>query len=260
MPDGAFCPRHPDSPSVATCQRCGTFVCEHDVQRLVNGVFCEACAVRPEVAYLETLKQKHWGRRDAWAWLFGLSGLSAVFIAVIAATATTTSLSERVLWATCFSLYALLGVAFWLRIRLARLGLVMLFALFVIVLLFSAAPLSLSLLLLVLPGALLGSMLTDVRTKLFFRIEVPSSALEREWRRQCDNPLARSSLSLGVGSFFFPLFAPVAIVSSIIALTRVNPNAQPPIGGRGRATGGLVLGLLGGLFWFGIFGMNVYAQ
>lgn len=84
--------------------------------------------------------------------------------------------------------------------------------------------------------------------------------LEREWRRQYDNPLARSALSLGIGSFFVPFFAPIALVTSVIALLRVNPKAQPPIGGRGRAIAGLVLGLLGGLFWFGIIAAQLSHQ
>lgn len=255
MPDGTFCPRHPDAASVATCQRCGTFVCELDVKRLVNGVFCESCAVRPEVAYLEALKQRHWGRREAWAWLFGLSGVGAILAAVIAATATTTSLTNRLVFGAPFVAYGLVGIAFWLRVRLARTGLTVLFTLFAIVMLVEVGPLSVIALL--LPGGLLVSMLTDVRTKLFFRIDVPSAVLEREWRRQYDNPLARSALSLGFGSFFFPLFAPIAVVTSVIALTRVNANAQPPIGGRGRALAGLVLGLVGALFWFGLFGAQL---
>ncbi|MER2560749.1 MAG: hypothetical protein ABTQ32_08525 [Myxococcaceae bacterium] len=258
MPDGAFCPRHPDSESVATCQRCGTFVCEHDVKRLVNGVFCEACAVRPEIAYLETLKQKHWGHRDAWAWLFGLSGVAALFAAFLVAMSTTTNVFGRVVWAGGLVGYAVLGIAFWLRVKLARLGLAALFGVLAIVLLVEVGPVSLVSLL--LPGGLLVSMLTDVRTKLFFRIDVSSTVLEREWRRQYDNPLARSALSLGIGSFFVPFFAPIALVTSVIALLRVNPKAQPPIGGRGRAIAGLVLGLLGGLFWFGIIAAQLSHQ
>lgn len=258
MPDGAFCPRHPDSASVATCQRCGTFVCEHDVKRLVNGVFCEACAARPEIAYLETLKQRHWGQRDAWAWLFGLAGVAAILVAAVAATRTTTSLTNRLVFGAPFVVFGIVGIAFWLRVRLARIGVALLFGLLAIVLLVEAGPLALVSLL--LPGGLLVSMLTDVRTKLFFRIDVSSAVLEREWRRQYDNPLARSALSLGIGSFFVPFFAPIALVTSVIALLRVNPKAQPPIGGRGRAIAGLLLGLLGGLFWFGIIAAQLSHQ
>lgn len=224
----------------------------------MNGVFCETCAVRPEVAYLDTLKQQYWGKREVWAWLFGLSGVAAIFAAVIAATAKTTNVTARLVWAGSFAAFAGLGIAFWLGVKHARVGLVLLFALFAIVMLVEVGPLSVISLL--LPGALLVSMLTDVRTKLFFRIDVSSAVLEREWRRQYDNPLARSALSLGFGSFFFPLFAPIAVVSSVIALTRVNPNAQPPIGGRGRAVAGLVLGLLGALFWFGLFGAQLLRE
>lgn len=254
MPDGAFCPRHPDSASVGTCQRCGTFVCEDDVKRLVNGVFCEDCAVRPEIAYLDAIKQRHWGKRDVWAWLFGLSGVGSVVGAIATATTSTAEDRSPLLWALVLGVYAIVGIAFWLRIRAARVALVLLFAVFAGWMTISAGPMALIGLL--VPGLFLISALTNVRTRLFFEIEVSAATLEREWRREYDNPLARSAVSWGLGSFFIPLFAPVAIITSILALLRVNPSAQPPIGGRGRAIAGLVLGLLGGLFWFGLYGLQ----
>lgn len=222
------------------------------MKRLVNGVFCEACAVRPEIAYLETLKQKHWGKRDVWAWLFGLSGVAAVVPGIAAATAVTSTDWASAGWALLFFAYSIVGVSFWLRLRFARAGLAVLYTLLSLGL-FSVAGVF-ALVSVLLPGLLIISALTNVRTKLFFKMEVPAQLLEREWRREYDNPLARSALSLGFGSFFFPFFAPVAVVTSVIALTRVNSTAQPPVGGRGRAIGGLILGLLGGLFWFGIYG------
>jgi hypothetical protein len=258
--NAATCPRHAERTVVGTCTRCGTFVCDEDMRPLVNGVFCADCAVRPEINYLDAYRQAHWGKRDSWAWLMGLTGLaSAVTSALLL---TTIDVAEPLLtgalpWVFFTTLYAVLGVAFWFRVRLARPALVALVALLGIVLVASVGPMAL--VSMIIPVALVGSALTTTRTKLFFQIPVSAAALETEWRRLYDNPIARQALSYGLASLFFPFFAPLALVMGLIGLARVNPKATPSIGGRMPALAGVVLGLLVTAGWVLVIGFNVFS-
>src|SRR5262245_21839441 len=71
----ARCATHPDRPALTTCERCGAFICDLDRRLVGTQVFCETCATRPEIDYLEQFRLKYWGKRDAWGWLFGVGAL-----------------------------------------------------------------------------------------------------------------------------------------------------------------------------------------
>lgn len=244
-PTDAQCAKHPGVAAVGSCSRCGTFVCADDARRLMQGTFCADCAARPEVAFLDTYRSTHWGKRDSWAWLFGVTGL-------ISAAATVgllglvdfaeLSVAGPLGWALFTALYAVTAVAFWARVRLARVALAALVGLLGVVLLRALGPPALVSLL--LPVWLTVSALTNVRTKLFFRIEVPPAQLERAWRRGYDTPVARQALSYGIGGLFLPVFAPLAVVLGVVGLLRVDPRATPPVGGRAASLAGVVLGVL----------------
>lgn len=228
------------------------------MRRLVNGVFCTDCAVRPEVDYLEAYKRAHWGRRDSWAWLLGLTGV--VSAAMAAFLLTMIDLAEPFFtgalpWVVFTASYSVVGVAFWFRVRLARTGLVVLVTLLGVVLVASLGPIALATM--VIPLGVAASALTTTRTKLFFQMDVTAAALEREWRRLYDNPIARQALSYGLASLFFPLFGPVAVVTGLVGLARVNPTAAPPIGGRLAAIAGVLLGLVVTVGWVLVLGLNV---
>ena len=55
--EGARCLEHPDLEAVGTCSRCGRFVCAVDQRTVGPRQFCEQCAARPEVDYLEVLSR-----------------------------------------------------------------------------------------------------------------------------------------------------------------------------------------------------------
>ena len=225
----------------------------------MNGVFCADCAVRPEVDFLDAYKREHWGKRDSWAWLLGLTGLASAAISTFMLTTVDLAaplFTGALAWVVFTALYAVVGVAFWFRVRLARPGLVVLVALLGVVLVASLGPAAL--VSMVIPLGVAGSALTTTRTKLFFRIDVTAAALEKEWRRLYDNPIARQALSYGVASLFFPLFGPIALVTGFIGLSRVNPAATPSIGGRGAALAGVVLGFVVTLGWILVLGISVF--
>ncbi len=227
----------------------------------MNGVFCADCAARPEVDYLDAYKREHWGKRDSWAWLLGLTGLASA--ATSAFLLTTIDLDEPLLtgplpWLVFTALYAVIGVAFWRRVQLARRGLFFIVAPLGVALAVSLGPMSVTLLGIPIIAATMA--LRSTRTKLFFQMEVPVAALEAAWSHQHDNPLARRALSLGLWSLLMPLFAPLAAVMGIIGLRRVRPDARPPIGGRRESLGGLVLGLGVTLYWAVSIGIKAWAE
>ncbi|MDP1918508.1 MAG: hypothetical protein Q8L14_19830 [Myxococcales bacterium] len=224
----------------------------------MNGMFCADCAARPEVDFLDAYKREHWGKRDSWAWLLGLTGL--VSAATSAFLLTTIDLAEPFLtgalpWLVFTALYAVIGVAFWFRVRHARAALVVLVVLLGIVLVAALGPMALGTMM--IPLAIAASALTTTRTKLFFQMDVTAAALEKEWRRRYDNPMARQALSYGLASLFFPLFGPIAFVTGLIGLSRVNPTATPSIGGRKAALVGVLLGFVVTLAWVLVVGMIV---
>ena len=51
VPASAVCPKHPDQPAVATCARCGTFICQ-TCSASVNPPLCEACHARRGIPLL----------------------------------------------------------------------------------------------------------------------------------------------------------------------------------------------------------------
>jgi hypothetical protein len=93
------------------------------------------------------------------------------------------------------------------------------------------------------------SIYNDTRNKLFFKVEMPRETLRKAWHLYKNNAVARAGLMLGVLGLFFPGVGLIALVCSGIGLRNVDPDAQPPIGRKGQAIAGLVLGAVGCLFW-----------
>ncbi|MBN8230157.1 hypothetical protein JYK02_21835 [Corallococcus macrosporus] len=247
------CAVHPEQPAGATCTRCGTFLCA-DCATSVPGLgvrlYCQACAARPDVNYLEALRQRYWGKRDEWAWL--VAGVTLLLCVGVAA-----ALAQWGLRATRQSLFALVllvpvpvGVAFFLGQRWARHALV-------------PTPLVMAVaadalerdgrflfFLCAIPGLLIALRIhRDVRNQLFFRLPVSSGALKLLWELRFNNPLARQAVHFGFGAVFMPLLSPIAVICGVVALTRVDLKATPPIGRRGQAITGIVLGLVSPAVW-----------
>ncbi|NNB89895.1 hypothetical protein HI292_30600 [Corallococcus exiguus] len=248
------CAVHPDLPAGGTCSRCGSFFCA-DCATSVAGLgvrlYCTACAARPDVNYLEALRQRYQGRRDDWAWVVG-------GVTLLLCVATAAALAQWGLRATKESLFTLVllipvpvGVAFFLGQRWAR------HALLATPLVMAVAADALArnarflFFLCAIPGLLTALRIhRDVRNQLFFRLPVSPGALKALWDQRFNNPMARQALRFGYSSLFMPLLSPLAVICGAVALTRVDLTATPPIGRRGQAIAGLVLGFLSPLLWW----------
>lgn len=249
VPAGATCPRHAGSAAIAACRRCGTFVCIDDRVSLDGSDFCRECAARPDVDYLEAFRLKYWGKRDSWAWFFGVTAVVNVIIGLtVIANAFSNELTvPNVALGIVILVWAGLAGAFWAGVKAARWGLVGAFALYAVALIAAAGIAGVGGI--IFPLAFVASALGSVRTKLFFKMDVPREQLRKTWALLHDNVLARNAMTLGFAGMLFPPFAPMALVLGIVGLRRVDPNAYPPIGRRAHAITGIVLGALGTLVW-----------
>lgn len=235
----------------AVCFRCGLFLASEGVVLLGANAFCAACARRPDVDYVEAFRLKHWGRRDGWAWIVGLSGLMYGGFALAAAIGTLTQGGENtprvLLGSAMLFLFGAVNVAFFFKVRPARWAVG---ALWLAVALFNLTRNEVTgLPVLLVTVVLLASMLTNWRTRLFFELPVPRAKLESMWRRYHDNVLARAALTLAVGGLLLPPLAPAALVLGVVGLRRVDPKAWPPVGRRGYALAGIMLGAVATLGW-----------
>ncbi len=252
MADAAVCPRHPTEPVAGACARCGAFICARDSKLVDTKLYCETCAARPDVDWLEGFKQKYWGRRDGWAWLFGIGAVLNLV------TAVGMLFDPQVRLTAPFVLVSsVAGALWWLKIPAARwvvVGSLVASTVFIAV---TVSPFAIAAT--VLPLLVVLSVATSTRTKLFFELEVSRDELRRMWDLYANNQVARYALSLGVlGLLVWPV-APVAIVCGVIGLARVDPDAKPPIGRRGSAIAGVALGVAGMLIAsFAVFAGSRY--
>jgi hypothetical protein len=212
-------------------------------------MFCAECAVRPEVDYLEAYRLQYWGKRDSWAWLYGVGGLLN-FLIGLAMAADSLGRPEALAEAAVLLLSGVNSVLFWLGFRVARLGAVLgiLAAGMIHVVANGAQGLAAT----VLPLIITLSVISSTRNKLFFKLDVSRSELRKSWDTFHNNTIARSASTLGVAGLLIPVFAPFAIGCGIVGLRRVNPNALPPIGNKRRAVAGIVLGVVGLVLWTGL--------
>lgn len=245
--EAAHCPAHPDQPVLGTCARCGAFYCEQD-RWVVNGkTYCEACSVRPEVDYLEGFRLKYWGKRDGWAWIMGLGAVVNVLSGLVIFAAGKVEAMPIGL----FGLVAgVVGACFWMGVPWARKAIigVPIGSMVVGMLAGDATSVGRG----IIPLLVTIYVLNDTRNKLFFREEVSPEALKKAWDLYMNNTMARAGVMLGVLSFL-PGVGVIALLCSIIGLRRVNPNATPPVGRKGQAIAGIILGALGTLGWGAFF-------
>lgn len=246
-----MCPRHPDVAAVASCRRCGAFVCAQDSVQVEASVFCPECAARPDVDYLEAFRLKFWGKRDSWAWFFGIGGAFNLLtgLALVVGALLNNQLAAVPVGVVVVAL-GVSGVLFWFGLPLARwllLGGVALLGVAQAVTLGPAGMLSI-----VIPLLVVGSAIFNTRNKLFFKRDVTRAELKKSWDILHNNTIARSSTTLGIGGLLIGFFAPLAIITGVIGLRRVDPTAHPPIGNKGYAIAGIVLGAIGTLLWGGI--------
>lgn len=195
----ATCPRHPGAVAVGTCRRCGTFVCETDQVVVAAERYCPDCSALPEVDPVLALRERCWGRRDAWAWVVGLGAVLPLLAAgwlVALKLGGNPRASGRV--AAEAAAYALVGLCFFSGLRWARHAmLAMSFGPLAVMgwLGLDSKPgtfnvyamffLALSTVFAIVSIAIYRS----TRNKLFFRIAVPRADLESLWRARGEPPV-----------------------------------------------------------------------
>jgi hypothetical protein len=248
---GARCFLHPEEPALGTCTRCGTFFCAQDRRTVGDKDYCASCAARPEVDYLEAFRLKYWGKRDGWAWLVALGAL----INLIFGLQLLASGAENLLFAIIALSSAAVGVCFWAGLPFARLALC--FVPIVSMLVGAVTQGAQAVVSGVLPIIITLVIYNDTRNKLFFREEVPPEALQKAWHLYSNNRIARAGFMLSIFGILLPILAPVALVCSIIGLRRVDPAAHPPIGRKGQAIAGIVLGSIGIVWGLTLLGINL---
>ena len=243
----ATCPRHPGAPAVATCARCGAFVCEADRAPLDGTTYCQSCVVLPEVDYLNALRLERWGKRDGGAWLVGMVGALYLLAAVLILTDTLAGRKWPGLPAIGYLVVCgALCLCFLMRLRWSRIALLAGALLQASVAIFATLiarniPLSFILVPLV-PAVVVALLLRDTQNKLFFRMEVPRRDLQKLWRVLRDNRLARIGLLAGVAGLAMPPLGLAALLFGIVGLRRVDPRARPPVGRRSHAIAAIALG------------------
>jgi hypothetical protein len=96
---------------------------------------------------------------------------------------------------------------------------------------------------------IIASAFTNVRSQLFFKLDVPRERLRRDWAIYHDNQAARSAAAMGVGGLLIPGLGLLAIGFGVYAYRKVNPTAHPPIGGRSSALVGIIVGAIDTVLW-----------
>lgn len=245
------CPTHPDWPSLGACARCGRFYCAEEVIRLGSRSYCGECGIRPEVDYVEAFRLKYWGKRDGWAWLFGIGGVIQLVGGLFLLAASLAHKLPAIPGLAVSTVVLLVaggnGICFWLGRRFARkvaLGIPLLGALV------SAVTGD-------WPGLganLFGLLITtaiyrDTRNRLFFRIEVPREKLVQTWNVTANNPMARNGFALSLLGLFVPFLGVLGGLLSYVGLRRFDPDGNPPQGRRRLAIAGIVIGMLTTAGW-----------
>lgn len=245
----ANCATHPDVEAVGTCSRCGQFFCAAERIELDGAVYCGTCGVRPDVDWLGLHFRVYEGKRSGLAWTFGGLGLLLAFMGIAALVSAELDL-KRAAAAGGLLLIALGLLAFFSGHRLGRFAPVALALPAAVCFGVSSGeglPVFLATSILLVLFALAG--VTDVRSKLFYRVPVPRKDLRKHFDRYGNNPLAIVASRLALASLFIPGLSLVVIVMAVVALTRVNSKATPPVGNVGAAVGAIVFALFTSLIW-----------
>ena len=243
------CPKHPGVEAVGTCARCGRFHCAAEAKQLDGGVYCEECAARAEVDWLGKHYAQFEGKRSGLVWFLLLMGIPLAALGVTIAVAPSSGMPERCLglalatWgAACISLFSGKKFARWAPMAAS---------LVVGPFMYLATDQPVVGVLTTICFALFALMtMSDPRTRLFFRVPVARHQLERHFARYGNNPLAVTASRIAVVGLVIPGFSILAIVLAVIALSRVDKKAVPPIGNAATAIGAIVFSLFTSLIWF----------
>ena len=265
MSDSAICVNHEDRQATKNCERCGDFICDECERTVLNKQVCVSCTEINGVRFLDAYKDSVWGKRDGFVWLFGgfgtlmafaqlmIFGVSAlsgnmgnatpVFLAFAAVSAIMLVVNSSYLLLRPWARAALfVGPLLWVAVENVMLeggldsfnlgrSIASMFLLFLFIL----------------------AAFTSSRNKLAFKIDITEKQLEKLYKTYVDNQIARYSVLVSVLAFLIPPVLLFSFPMAIIGLRRVNPDAWPPIGGRGNAIAGLILSCLCLVFYGGFF-------
>lgn len=248
------CPKHPGAESAGTCERCGRFFCAGERIELDLRFYCDDCGTRDDVDWLGKHYRKLEGKRSGLIWF-------ALAIGVLASAMATAALINVGSWGErgMFGGFLVFGAAAltvvsgkpWSRLA-------MLAGAFVAAALFVISTGENWTALLAVPSLLLAlSTFTDVPTRLYFRLPVDRATLRKHYDREGSNPLAIQASRLSLLSLFLPGLSLLTLGMGVIALTRVNSKAVPPVGNVSAAVGAIVFSLFSSLIWISaLFGLG----
>lgn len=245
----ADCPVHPGEPAIGACARCGRFFCAKERILLDAKPYCGDCGARPDVDWLGHHYRALEGTRSGVAWAMLIVGLG------LAVSGATIVLESRDRWQAGLS-----GVG------------IFFFGACAVSVFFGRPPLRPALFvgatvatitfwlsaqewIVLVPGVMLflvaGAVWTDVRTRLFFRVPVPRAELLKHFHREGSNPLAITASRLAFFSLLIPGLSVLSLVLGVVALTKVNSKATPPVGNVSAALGAIIFSLFTTLIWAG---------
>ncbi len=242
----ARCRTHSDQGALGACARCGSFYCALDSQNIEGKDYCATCASHPDVDYLEAFRRKYWGRRDVWAWLFGLGAIFNLVMGVVLLVGSEGGLNSLTL---VLLAGGTVGLCYWWGLPPARFLLCLVPVASMLMGAITVGPEAIGRGL--VPLIFIIAVNRSTRNRLFFKQEVTREELRKAWHLHANNPVARMGFLLGLLTVFVspigPLLtllvlAPGVLACSIIGLRRVDPTAHPPVGRKGQAITGIVLG------------------
>ncbi|MFT3710474.1 MAG: hypothetical protein QM817_22855 [Archangium sp.] len=243
------CPAHPEAEAVATCERCGRFFCAAEEITLDLHRYCGECGRRTDVDWLGHHYAPLIGKRSSFSWWAGLfaAGSAALAIAVFVGGEPRQKSLAAGFALESIALFSFFGGERWGRFAPLAVsplvGVGFAFAavedffwpVFVVV---------------TLVAALYGAAgITDLRSKLYFRVEVPRGALRKHFERYGNNPLAITASRLAFFSLFVPGLGVISFFLGVWALTRIDSKATPPVTNAGAAIGAMIFSVFTSLIW-----------
>ncbi|MDP1826409.1 MAG: hypothetical protein Q8L48_24285 [Archangium sp.] len=241
------CPTHPGAESVGTCARCGRFYCAPERIELDGLKYCADCGVRADVDWLGHHYRKLEGTRSGLAWFLLFAGVGFVVVSLFVTFTPGADGGARLigLGFLVFGACSLATFSGKPRLRPALLvGSAVSGVLFAV----GAQDPTAALGTLPLLG-LAAAAWTDVRTRLFFRVPVPRATLRAHFEREGSNPLAVQASRLALLGLFIPGVCFISLVMGVVALTRIDSKAVPPVGNLSAALGAIVFSLFTSAFW-----------
>jgi hypothetical protein len=235
---GSACPRHAARVATFVCARCGAFACDEERRIHAATAYCEPCGDRPEFDVVERWRREVEGKRDVLSWLVLLCVPLHLLVAL-------TFLRRGEVLVPMIELSAAwLSIQFFRGKPSTRVELLI------------AAPLVRVLVYAFAFGetGFIGALMTlamaiaidvDGRNQLYFRLPLTPHRLQQAWQLHADNPAARLGLRLALMSLLvcpLLLLSPLVVGLCAYGLSQVDESKSPPVGGRGAAVAGLLLG------------------